>query len=119
MVKALRDVEPIWKVVPIHCAKVDRNRRIPLLMKSMDHTEDVLEPAAFLGSYTEVDVQQGRVGESVDEGQNAGENGHHMIGREYTLTRPFHLSNSSIVTIHATTTRCVVFNKSIRVGRTR
>ena len=68
-------------MVPIHCAIVDGNRRIPLLMKSMDHTEDVLEPAAFLGSYTEVDVEQGRVGESVDERQNAGENGHHMIGR--------------------------------------
>ena len=34
------------------------------------------------------------------------------------LTRLFHLSHSSIVAIHVVTTRCVVFSKSIRQGRT-
>ena len=83
MVDCLRDVNPIGKVVPIHLSIVDGNRRIPLGMKSMErvnHAEDVLEPAAFLGSDTEVDVEQRRVGEGVDEGENAGEDGHHMIG---------------------------------------
>ena len=42
-----------------------------------------------------------------------------MENRGYTLTRPFHLSNSSNVTVHATVTRCVVLNKSIRQGCTR
>ena len=37
----------------------------------------------------------------------------------YSLTRPFHLSYSLIVTIHATTTRCAVFNKNIRKRPTR
>ena len=37
----------------------------------------------------------------------------------YTLTRPFHYQRFSKTPIHMTTTRCVVFNTSIKQGRTR
>lgn len=41
------------------------------------------------------------------------------VSSGYSITRPFHYLCFSDTPIHTTTTRCVIFNKNNRQGRTR